>query len=916
MRTLIVLVSAVAIHGFLTSPISSTISTANRLVSRTSSTWVAPISTNRRLTVPFPATSDDISSQDSNGDGAADLAYAVWCEMFGKSSTPEKFNNFKRNFAIVALDDALEVSEFGDLSEDDATGMGVSGVRAAAGARTVSDGDDGSPGSSIKNLMDEAVVAARGQMEASQALGDAMKEISVEEQRLASQLGLNSVQELEEFIDQQQDVSLSDDPAAVVIEDVLGDADADYKDDVAKKSFRGGGVTVAAVEEEESVSELDTESVEAESVEAESLRAWRVDEMLTEILERQGYTDTLATDTSAIDSSATDASSIDTAPDASSIDTASTDTASTDPASTDTTSTDTTSTANVPDDFLGTVKYLFGKVNSKIDLENKAKSLKSKDLMEVVEKVISTAAEKANEIDVEGILSEIELRRIGAEESLIATRRKENSELNKLRLEAERSGGSAEETYRAELARITASRESADRELKEKYAAAVEKRREEAAAAQEVRLKELALVEERLAEEREARKEIEAKNLEDMQKVEQERLALKKKNEQAIKDARAQLEKEKTARQKAQDAAAAKARAEMEKELLGIARSDMELLNAQAAADEARREANFRAIQKANLVSKPLLTKSGGKAKQKKSAGAGNVAAVSESGVLSAVFGVKKLFTTTEPTKNSNKKPVAKASTAKPLAKPTPKPAPKAVTRLAPKLAPKLVSKPSLRVKPPSSPPPSVPAKPSIPFQFKLPSPKSATVKKQEKKSITAKSTKLLSTKKVIPKPSPAQKRTSTKKATIEAPSAPLFNFKWPELNAGGTKKAAAAPAKKSPFSFKKPSPPSAKARTVKTPLPKTVSVTKKSTFGFKLPSPPTVAAKSSGPKSTKPKVPPKGVPALTRWKQNRDGSVTGRITGSKLYDENDLITTSPLTTKGKKGELVKTTSGSKYWLN
>jgi hypothetical protein len=62
---------------------------------------------------------------------------------------------------------------------------------------------------------------------------------------------------------------------------------------------------------------------------------------------------------------------------------------------------------------------------------------------------------------------------------------------------------------------------------------------------------------------------------------------------------------------------------------------------------------------------------------------------------------------------------------------------------------------------------------------------------------------------------------------------------------------------------------------------------------------------------------PPKGVPSLMRWKKNRDGSVTGLITGSDQFDENERITTSPIR-KGiiAPGNLVETKSGSKYFLS
>lgn len=59
----------------------------------------------------------------------------------------------------------------------------------------------------------------------------------------------------------------------------------------------------------------------------------------------------------------------------------------------------------------------------------------------------------------------------------------------------------------------------------------------------------------------------------------------------------------------------------------------------------------------------------------------------------------------------------------------------------------------------------------------------------------------------------------------------------------------------------------------------------------------------------------PRGVPTLTNWKSNRDGSVTGSILNSRAYNDGDLVTTSPLTTASVDGALVQTISGSRYFL-
>jgi hypothetical protein len=60
----------------------------------------------------------------------------------------------------------------------------------------------------------------------------------------------------------------------------------------------------------------------------------------------------------------------------------------------------------------------------------------------------------------------------------------------------------------------------------------------------------------------------------------------------------------------------------------------------------------------------------------------------------------------------------------------------------------------------------------------------------------------------------------------------------------------------------------------------------------------------------------PKGVPSISRWKQNKDKSITGFISGSPAFPDGENITTSPIA-KGtiKPGELVVTSSGTRYLL-
>ena len=71
--------------------------------------------------------------------------------------------------------------------------------------------------------------------------------------------------------------------------------------------------------------------------------------------------------------------------------------------------------------------------------------------------------------------------------------------------------------------------------------------------------------------------------------------------------------------------------------------------------------------------------------------------------------------------------------------------------------------------------------------------------------------------------------------------------------------------------------------------------------------------------KSAKPEVkkqPPRGVPSIARWRQNRDKSITGFISGSSAFSEGERVTTSPIA-RGSvtSGEVVFTTSGSRYFL-
>ena len=60
----------------------------------------------------------------------------------------------------------------------------------------------------------------------------------------------------------------------------------------------------------------------------------------------------------------------------------------------------------------------------------------------------------------------------------------------------------------------------------------------------------------------------------------------------------------------------------------------------------------------------------------------------------------------------------------------------------------------------------------------------------------------------------------------------------------------------------------------------------------------------------------PRGVPSIGRWRQNRDKSITGFISGSPAFSDGERVTTSPIA-KGNvsAGEVVVTSSGTRYFL-
>ena len=68
----------------------------------------------------------------------------------------------------------------------------------------------------------------------------------------------------------------------------------------------------------------------------------------------------------------------------------------------------------------------------------------------------------------------------------------------------------------------------------------------------------------------------------------------------------------------------------------------------------------------------------------------------------------------------------------------------------------------------------------------------------------------------------------------------------------------------------------------------------------------------SAPPKPTKPSKAPKGVPTISKWRKNRDGSITGSISGSPAFEDGEKITTSPITGAPSAGAVVRTNSGSR----
>jgi hypothetical protein len=63
---------------------------------------------------------------------------------------------------------------------------------------------------------------------------------------------------------------------------------------------------------------------------------------------------------------------------------------------------------------------------------------------------------------------------------------------------------------------------------------------------------------------------------------------------------------------------------------------------------------------------------------------------------------------------------------------------------------------------------------------------------------------------------------------------------------------------------------------------------------------------------SSAPSKAPRGVPTISKWYENDDGSINGQISGSTTFRDGETVTTSPLKTKIGRDTVVVTVSGSK----
>ena len=128
-------------------------------------------------------------------DDAARLAYSRWCRIYEREEDEERFKVFMENYLKATIENVKAKDKVISLGSD-------------------ADGSKGSPGDDppaakkeLSSPLDAAMKAASQQQSASSAIADAFDELDQEELALANKLGLDSVEELENFIDSQMGIA-------------------------------------------------------------------------------------------------------------------------------------------------------------------------------------------------------------------------------------------------------------------------------------------------------------------------------------------------------------------------------------------------------------------------------------------------------------------------------------------------------------------------------------------------------------------------------------------------------------------------------------------------------------------------------------------------------------------------------------
>eukprot|EP00978_Attheya_sp_CCMP212_P042112 scaffold251379_cov38-Attheya_sp.AAC.1 len=171
-------------------------------------------------------------------DSAARLAYQGWCAKYDKPQEESRYAVFKANYEAItvanvsavkkARDESgdwmakakqtLDLNEFADFTADEYAAAQSSPAAAAAAAveeaveAPLTTGD----------VLGKALEAAEAQSEASSALVDAAEALAEEEEKLAAQLGLESVEELEAALDAVE--GIADDGAELVPDNLSREA--------------------------------------------------------------------------------------------------------------------------------------------------------------------------------------------------------------------------------------------------------------------------------------------------------------------------------------------------------------------------------------------------------------------------------------------------------------------------------------------------------------------------------------------------------------------------------------------------------------------------------------------------------------------------------------------------------------------